>query len=56
MADGPEVNSELLAFFVEMAALEAEGFRGVRHVMVVFFKLRQNRLAFKGLHALGKDS
>ena len=41
MADGAQVDAELLAFFVEVAAFEAERFRGISHVMVILFQDRE---------------
>jgi hypothetical protein len=38
LADGAKVDAELLAFFVEVAAFEAEGFGGVGHVVVILFQ------------------
>ena len=38
MADGAKVDAELLAFFVEVAAFEAERFGGVGHVVVILFQ------------------
>ena len=52
LADGAEVNSQLLAFFVEMAAFEAEGFRGVGHVVVVQLQFFEQGFAFEGFDAL----
>ena len=41
-------NSEGFHFAVEMAALEAEGRRGLRHVPTVFLELAQDELALVG--------
>ncbi len=53
-AVGLEVDSELLAFFVEVAALEPEGARGLRHIAVVALEFGENGGSLKILHALGE--
>ena len=46
----------MLAFFVEVAAFEAEGFSGVGHVVVILFQDCKQRFAFEGFDALGQDA
>ena len=54
LADGAEVNAELLAFFVEVAAFEAEGFRGVGHVVMMQLQFGEQSFAFESFDALGE--
>ena len=56
MAKGAEVDAELLAFFVEVAAFEAEGFGGVGHVVVILFQHGEERFAFKSFYSLREYS
>ena len=51
LAQTAEVDAELLAFFVEVAALEAQGFCGVGHVVVMLLQYGEERLAFEGFDA-----
>ena len=53
-ADRAQVDAELLAFFVEMTAFEAEGLRGVGHVMVVARELVDQQGALEGFDAFGE--
>ena len=39
---GEHINSQLLGFLIEMAALQAERLRGIRDVEVVALELRQD--------------
>lgn len=55
-AGGAKVDAELLAFLVEMAALEAEGAGGVGHVMVVALELGEKDFALEGFDALGEGA
>ena len=52
LAQGAKVNPQLLAFLVQVTALEAERFGGVGDVIVVVPQLRQNRLALEALDSL----
>jgi hypothetical protein len=56
LAEGAEVDAELLAFFVEVAAFEAEGFGGVGHVVVILFQDGEERFALESFDPLRKDS
>ena len=50
-AQGLQVNSELLAFLVEMAAFEAEGARDIGHMKIVAADLSEQDFFFEGLGA-----
>ena len=50
-ADGAQIDSQLLALLVEVAAFEAQRFRSVGHVMVMPLEFRQQGFALKNLHA-----
>src|SRR5262249_6431045 len=54
VADGAEVNAELLALLVEMAALEAERTRHIGHVMMVALELGEQHLPLERLDAFGE--
>ena len=54
LADGAEVNAELLAFFVEVAAFQAEGFRGVGHVMMMAALVRRAGFRARRLPRAGR--
>ena len=47
-----KVDTELLAFFVEMTAFKAERACGLRHVALMAIEFGQNRDAFEGEDAL----
>ena len=51
-----EVDAELLAFFVEVAAFEAEGTGDVGHVKVVAADFSEEHFAFEGFGALDQSS
>src|SRR3954449_1958738 len=53
-AAGLQVDAELLAFFIKVAALQAQGAGGLGDVAVIAIELRQHRSAFEILHALGQ--
>jgi hypothetical protein len=46
------VDAELLAFFVEVAALEAEGARGVGHVVMMAAQLGDEHIPLERFQAL----
>jgi hypothetical protein len=50
------INAKLLALFIEVTAFEAEGFRGVRHVIAMPLQLFKNRLALEVCRSLGERS
>jgi hypothetical protein len=41
------INAKLLALFIEVTAFEAEGFRGVRHMVSMPLQLFKNRPALE---------
>ena len=45
---------KLLAFFIEVAALEAQRLRGVGHVMLVALEFGKERFALEGFDSLGQ--
>jgi len=47
------IDSELLGFLVEMAALQSERFRSIRDVVIASLQLGKNRLTLEALHSLG---
>ena len=49
-----QVDSQLLAFFVKVAAFEAQGFGCLGYIPIVPVELGQHRGPFKSRHALGK--
>ena len=51
-----EIDSELLALFVEVAALEAQGARGVGHVVMMAAQLGEEHFPLEGFQALGQRS
>ncbi len=53
-AECPQVDSELLALLIEMAALETQRLGGVGNVVLVAREFRQKLLALEVLHALGE--
>src|SRR5882757_5047819 len=55
-AQGLQVNSQLLAFLVKMAAFEAEGARDVGHVKIVTADLSEQDFFLEGFGACGKRS
>jgi len=52
LPDGAKIDSKLLAFFVEVAALETQRLGRVGHVMAMPLQLREQRLALESFHAL----
>ena len=52
LAFGLEIDSELLALFIEVAALEAQGARGVSHVVMVAAQLCEEHCPLEGFQAL----
>ena len=54
--DSAQIDAELLALLVEIAALQAKCFRGVRNVTIVALELGENRLALEAGNALGVAS
>ena len=54
LAEGLQINAELLAFFVEVAALESQRAGDVGHVKVVALDFREQHFLFEGFGALGK--
>ena len=56
LADCSHVDSELLALFVEVAALEAERLGRVRHVVMIALELREQSLAFESFHASSESA
>ena len=55
-AEGLQVDAELLAFFVEVAAFEAEGAGDIGHVEVVAAEFGEQDFFFEGFSALQKSS
>src|SRR5262249_4632733 len=53
-AEGGEVDAELLAFFIEVAAFEAESFRNVRHVEVMPANVGEEDFFFEGFGTFGE--
>ena len=51
--EGTQVDSQLLRFLVEVAALQAERLGCVGHVEMIAFQFRQDDFALKALGALG---
>jgi hypothetical protein len=56
VAKGVQVDAELLALFVEVAALEAQGAGDVGHVEIVATDFGEEHFAFEGFGALFKSS
>ena len=56
LAHGLEVDTELLAFLVEVAALEAEGAGDVGHVEIVAADFREKDFFLEGFGALGEGA
>src|SRR5882724_9612166 len=56
LAGGLQVDAELLAFFIEMASLQAESFGGLGHMVAVSLQLGQQELALERFDALGQAS
>ena len=54
LANGAQIDPELLAFLVEVAAFEAQRFRGVGHVMAIALELGEKRFALEDFHALAR--
>jgi hypothetical protein len=52
--DIAQVDSELLAFFIEVASLEAEGPGRVRDIAMVAIQLGEHSGTFKRCHACGE--
>jgi len=55
-AQGLQVNSQLLAFLVKMAAFEAHGARDIGHVKIVAADLSEQDFFLEGFGACGKRS
>ncbi len=55
-AFGAEIDAELLAFFVEVAAFEAQGAGRVGHVVMVAAQLGEEHFALEGFEALRQRS
>jgi len=55
-AEGLQVDAELLAFFVEVAAFEAEGAGDVGHVEIVAFDFGEENFFFEGFGAFGESA
>jgi len=53
-ADGAEINAKLLALLVKMAALEAQCFRGIGHVVFLALELAEDGGALEGFGAFGE--
>ena len=51
---GLEVDSELLALFIEMAAFQAEGFSGIGDVMLVAAQFGEDGLALEAGDPVGQ--
>jgi hypothetical protein len=51
---GTQINTELLAFLVEVGAFEAEGTSGVGDVVILAAKLGEDGFAFEGFDAFGQ--
>jgi hypothetical protein len=56
VAEGVEVDAELLALFVEVGALETEGAGDVGHMEIVASDFVEEDFAFEGFGALLKGS
>src|SRR5579864_1311693 len=54
LARRTQLDAELLALFVEVAALKVQSFGGAGHVVVVPFQFGQDRLTFISLHSVGQ--
>src|SRR6516164_6327802 len=50
-AHGAQVDSQGLAFFVEMTSFETESAGGVGHALVIAFQLREDLFALEGVCA-----
>ena len=55
-AEGLEIDAELLAFFVEVAAFEAEGAGDVGHVEIVALDFGEENFFFEGFGAFGEGA
>jgi hypothetical protein len=55
-AEGLQIDAELLALFVEMAAFEAEGAGDVGHVKIVAFDFGEENFFFEGFGAFGEGA
>src|SRR5208337_331945 len=55
-AEGVEINAELLAFLVEVAALEAEGAGDVGHMEIVAAYFGEKRVALEGFGAFDESA
>src|ERR1019366_10291586 len=55
-AHGPQVDSQGLAFLIEMTPLQPQRLGGVRHALMMALQLRQNLLALEGVRALRQRS
>src|ERR1035438_5652090 len=53
-AHGPQVDSQGLAFLIEMTPLQPQRLGGIRHALMVAFQLRQDLLTLESVRALGQ--
>src|ERR1039457_7175706 len=53
-AHGPQVDSQGLAFLIEMTPLQPQRLGGIRHALMMAFQLRQDLLALESVRALGQ--
>jgi hypothetical protein len=51
-----DINAKLLALFIEVTAFEAEGFRGVRHMIAMPLQLFKNRVPLEMCGSLSQRS
>ena len=54
MAQGSQIDSELLRLLIQVTALQAKSFRRGAHVVMCALEFSKNDVFFEGLHALGE--